>query len=209
MSTRDSVFLRALGPEAERLSPEVREYVAGPPEGRTAGRGRGVFAVAGSPLRRLGGLLAIVTGPGVMLTRYEREVPFEIVNLPTTENGVPVLHAERDFRFRGGTQRFVDVLYVGATAGTLVNVPGTRGRVELLLECAVTPGGGLRLRSRAARIRLGARRFRLPAILAVQVEAVDDWDAARGRRTIDAVVRHPLLGTVLRYRGWFDYEYEE
>lgn len=82
-----------------------------------------------------------------------------------------------------------------------------KGRVELLLECSATPEGNLRLRSRAARIRLGARRVRLPRLLSVEAVAVDGWDAARERRTIDVVVRNPLLGVVMRYDGWFHYEY--
>ena len=206
----DSVFLRALGAEAGRLRPEVREYVAGPPRGYRIGRGRGVFEVAGSPYRAFAGLLRLVCGPEVALTRYEREVPFEIVNRPDlSDAGIPMLHAERDFLFAGGAQRFVDVLLVGALPGTLVNIPGSRGRLELLLECSATAEGSLRLRSRAARIRIGRRRIRLPRMLSVQVEAVDGWDAGNHRRTIDASVRHPVLGTVLRYRGWFQYDYEK
>lgn len=206
----DSVFLRALGADADRLSPEVRAYVAGPPPGYRLGRGRGVFEVAGSPYRALAGVLRLVCGPHVALTRYEREVPFEIVNRPeSSDAGMPVLHAERDFRFTRGTQRFVDVLSVGRAPGTLVNIPGSRGRLELLLECSASPEGNLRLRSRAARIRIGGRRIRLPRFLSVEVEAIDGWDAEGQRRTIDASVRHPVLGTVLRYRGWFQYGYEK
>ena len=208
MTGGDSVFLRALGDEAQHLHPRVREYVAGPPEGTGVGRGRGVFPVDGSPYRRLTGLLRIAIGPGVALTRFERDVPFEITNLPGLRGGQPVLRAERVFRFRGGEQRFEDILQVGAPPGTLVNVLGAKGRLELLLECSVTPAGSLRLRSRAARIRVGVRRIRLPRLLSVDAEAVDGWDDAGERRTIDVVVRNPVLGVVMRYHGWFQYEYE-
>lgn len=205
MTGRDSVFLRALGAEADRLDPEVREYVVGPPQGFGAGRGRGVFELAGSPYRWLAWPAALICGPRVILTRYERDVPFEIVNRP---DGPGSLRAEREFGFRGGAQLFSDVLRVGVQPGTLVNVLGTRERVELLLECSATEQGSLRLRARAARLRIGRRRFRLPRLLSVQVEAIDGWDAASGHRTVEVVVRNPLLGVVLRYRGWFDYEYE-
>ncbi len=207
MSGRDSVFLRALGDEAAQLRPEVLEYVSGPPEGHAIGIGEGVFAVAGSPYRRLAGLLRLMVGPGVALTAYERDVPFTIRNLPSSEGGALSLAAEREFRFGSGAQRFLDTLRVGAVPGTLVNVPGAHGRIEILLSCSATEAGDLLLRSRAARLRLGNRRIRLPRLLAVRLEAVDGWDAERERRTIDVRVRSPLLGTVMRYRGWFRYRY--
>src|SRR5690554_1920635 len=206
MIARDSVFLRALGDEAQHLHPKVREYAAGPPSGGDAGRGRGVFHVAGSPYRRLAALLRIASGPGVALTRFERNVPFEITNHPTLVGGQRVLRAERVFRFRGGEQRFEDTLQAGLAPGTLVNVLGVRGRVELLLECSATPEGNLRLRSRGARVRFGDNRYRLPRLFSVCVEAVDGWDASTQRRTIDVVVRNPILGVVMRYHGWFHYE---
>ena len=208
MSERDSVFLRALGDEAARLRPEVREYVAGPPEGRSLGRGRGVFEVAGSPYRKLAGLLRVVAGRDAALTSFERDVPFEIINRPVVSAGRLKLAAERRFDFSGGPQRFTDTLQVGVPAGTLVNIPGGSGRLEVLLACSVTAAGELRMRSVAARMRVGSRRVRLPRLFSVQAEVVDGWDAERARRTIDLTVRNPLLGTVLRYHGWFDYDYE-
>lgn len=208
MSEGESVFLRALGAEAQRLRPEVREYVAGPPAGTTLGRGRGVFVVAGSPYRKLAGMLRLVAGPDVALSDYERDVPFEIANRPVDDGGRCRLDAERIFGFRRGAQRFVDTLQMGMPEGTLVNTPGVDGRLQLLLECSVTDDGDFKMRSRGARIRVGSGFIHLPRLLSVQAEVVDGWDAVRQRRTVAVTVRNPLLGVVLRYEGWFDYQYE-
>ena len=207
MIERDSVFLRALGDEARLLRPEVLEYIAGPPETYHAGFGRGVFEVAGSPYRRLAGLLRALSGPAVVLSAYERDVPFEIINRPTSTGNRLELKAERRFEFRRGEQRFADILRVGFVSGTLVNTLGSDGRIELLLDCAVTPDGDFQLTSRAARIRVGSRKFRLPKLFGVNVQVVDGWDVENVRHTISVLVRNPVVGTVLRYRGWFTYEY--
>lgn len=207
MTARYSVFLQALGDEARLLRPEVREYAAGPPDGFRTGHGRGIFEIAGSRYRRFASLLRVFSGPGVMLSAYERDVPFQIVNRPTRESSRPGLEAERCFEFRRGRQRFVDVLRVGLLPGTLVNTMGRDGRIDVLLKCSVTPDGSLRLRSRAARIRIGPKKFTLPRIFSVKAEAIEGWDAKSERHTISVHVRNPLVGTVLRYRGSFKYEY--
>lgn len=200
---RRSVFLTALGADAQKLSPQVREYVSGPPEGIDFGEGHGVFDVAGSPLGRLMLLLRPVVGPGLLVTRWEREVPFEIVNRPRRTT----LAATRTFAFRSGRQRFVDLLRPGAIPGTVVDVLGERGRIEVLLDCSVTPEGDLRLRSRACRLCFGRVVVRLPALLGVDIDVVDGYDSERDRRTIVAEVRNPIVGIVMAYRGWFRYEY--
>lgn len=205
--SRDSVFVRVLGDTAERLRPEVLEYVSGPPDGMRAGVGRGVFAVAGSPYRRAAALFRVLTGPDVMLNTFERDVSFTIVNRPVVAGTRVRLEAARSFAFRRGQQRFVDVLEVGAQPGTVVNTLGRAGRVEVLLECTVTPDGGLRMRSRAARVRVGSRVIRLPKWCSVVAESVDGWDALSQQHTISVVVRNPLLGTLVRYRGSFGYAY--
>lgn len=210
MTDRTSVLLTALGAEAARLHPEVLEYAAGPPDRCGYGLGRGVFEVAGSRFGRLARLARPFTGPGLLVTRYERDVPFTVVNrVALAVDGAPALAAERNFGFRDGSQRFTDALLSGPEAGTLRNILGARGRVELIVECTVTDHGRLRLRSRAALLRIGRLRVRLPALLGVAVEVEHGFDEAVGLQTIAVRARNPILGTVLEYRGRFGYEYRE
>lgn len=208
MSAGRSVFLAALGSDAVRLRPEVLAYVSGPADGDDRGEGSGVFDVAGSPWGRLTLLLRPITGPGLLVTRLERGVPFDVVNRPVPNgSATPALAATRTFHFRSQSETFVDLLLPGAEPGTVVDVLGRRGRVEILLECAVTPEGNLSLRSRACRLRLGRKRIRLPRFLGVEVSVEDGYDPRRERRTINAEVRNPIVGIVMRYRGWFQYSY--
>lgn len=204
-----AVLLTALGEQASRLRPEVLRYVAGPPEPGLVGVGEGVFEVAGSRFGVWNRLARPLVGPCLLVTAHERGVPFTIVNRPARgERGEAELHAERVFGFASGEQRFVDVLRLAGGPGLLRNTLGASGRVELLLRCEVTDQGHLRLRSERARLVLGRLRLPLPALLSVRAEVEDGYDAGRGRQTICATVRNPLLGTVLEYRGSFDYRHE-
>ena len=203
-----SVFLQALGAHAARLHPRVRRYVEGPGDG--VATGDGVFTVAGSRHRWLMLLLRIIVGPDLLVSRYERNVPFTVQNRGgTTANGGPELHARRSFYFRKGTQDFVDVLMPGSSSGSLRNLLGRARRLELELRCEATAHGSLRLTEGRAWFRVGPVRLRLPRFLSVQLDVEDGFNETLGRHTIDARVRSPLIGTVLEYRGTFAYHVDE
>ncbi|KDA06176.1 hypothetical protein DC31_12410 [Microbacterium sp. CH12i] len=115
MSVRSSVYLEALGSDAQRLQPEVFAYIAGPPEGQATGVGEGIFEIAGSRWGWLSPLIRLVIGPGLLVSRHEQDVPFDIVNRPfRMPSGAPALAAERHFQFRNSTQTVVDVMFVAS-----------------------------------------------------------------------------------------------
>nr|WP_243751945.1 DUF4166 domain-containing protein [Leucobacter weissii] len=183
-------------------------YVSGPPDPSGWGVGRGEFEIAGSRFGPLLRLARPILGPGMLVTRRERRVPFTVVDRPwSSGDGEPALATGRVFGFRGGSQRFIDVLLTGPEPGALRNVLGARGRVELLLDCGVDAEGRLILRSRSMRLRIGRRRLRLPRLLGIAAESATGFDAERQCYTISARARHPVLGTVLEYRGDFAYEH--
>lgn len=201
-----SVFLEALGDDARRLRPEVLAYAAGPRDAGRAGVGSGVFEVAGSPLAWLARAAAVVLGRDLLVTRHERDVPFEIVNrFGRLPSGRAALAASREFRFARGTQAFTDVLLAADAPGLLVNLLGPSRRLEVLLACRVGPGGTMQLRERGARLRFGVRhRVRLPWPLVPRIRVENGFDVASQRHTIDARVSLPLVGTVMEYRGRYD-----
>ena len=200
----ESVFLAALGRDATYLHPRVLRYAEGSKDGAVTGTG--TFSVAGSRFRWLGLLLRPIVGPQLLVTRYERNVPFTVVNqrVVRADSGSE-LHATRSFHFSKGTQIFSDVLLPGSTPGTLRNRLGAAERVELELYCTATAQGFLRLTEGRAWKRLGRLRIRLPKVLAVRIDVEDGYDEGSDRQTIDASVRSPILGTVLEYRGSFTF----
>lgn len=203
MTARGEVFLVALGDDAERLHPEILAQMRVEAEHDSA---EGVFAVAGSRFGRLAGLASPVVGPGLLITRFARDVPFRIDTVSgRSGSGRATLATVREFRFPGATQHVTDRLFTTGHSGIVQNALGVRGRVQMLEECSVTDEGALRMRTRAVALRVGRRRIALRGILSIEVELVDGWDEARRRRTIEMRATSPVLGTVLEYRGWYRY----
>jgi hypothetical protein len=198
---RGEVFLQALGEEAQRLHPEILAQMQAE---ASVDRAEGVFTVAGSRFGRLGALALPVVGPQMLVTRFGRDVPFTLsMRAGRDALGRTILDTTREFRFPGATQRITDRLTTSAVPGLVRNLLGVRGRVELIEECSVTDEGALRMQTRRVALRLAGRRFALRGILGISVDLEDGWDEAHGRRTISMRARHPLLGTVLEYRGWY------
>lgn len=209
---RNSVFLEALGPDAARLRPEVYEYVAGPaatPQSTGAyGVGEGVFEIAGARFGRLMALFRPFVGRDLLMTRIDRNVPFTIVNTPAVgADGRMRLEALRTFHFSDGPQQFRDVLEAGDSPGTLINYLGASRRLCLVLTCVASPQGNLVISSRSTHVRVGGTRMRLPRLLGVSAHVEDGYDSKRHRRTIDVVIKNPIVGVVMQYRGWFQYRY--
>lgn len=201
MIARGEAFLEALGEEAERLHPEILAQMRVAAESDSA---EGVFEVAGSRFGRLAGLASPVVGPGLLVTRFARDVPFRIDTVSgRTRSGRATLATVREFRFPGATQHVTDRLFATGHPGIVQNALGSRGRVEMLEECSVTDDGALRMRTRAVALRLCGCRIALRGILRIDVDLVDGWDEARRRRTIEMRATSPVLGTVMEYRGWY------
>ena len=201
MIARGEVFLAALGPDAERLHPEILAQMRTPTALDSAD---GVFTVAGSRFGRLGALALPLVGPRMLVTRFGHDVPFSLRSRAgRTPAGRATLDTTREFRFPGATQFISDRLTVSVVPGLVRNLLGARGRVELIEECSVTADGALRMRTRRIALRFWGRRFALRGILGVTVDLEDGWDEAHGRRTIEMRARNPLVGTILEYRGWY------
>lgn len=201
MTARGAVFLAALGDDAERLHPEILAQMRAAAEADSAA---GMFTVAGSRFGRLTALASPVVGPGLLVTRFGRDVPFRIDTVGgRSRSGRPTLAARREFRFPGKVQHITDRLTATGHPGLLHNALGIRGRVQMLEECSVTPEGALRMRTRAVALRVGRHRIKLRGMLRLDVDLVDGWDDAEQRRTIAMRATSPVLGTVLEYRGWY------
>lgn len=199
-----SVFLDALGATAAQLHPEVLRYAAGPGETGGVGVAEGVFETVRSRFGRLQTLVRPVLGAQLLLGASGRDVPFFAV-FTSERAATPMLRTERRVDFDRGIRVFVDTLLPGREPGTLLNRLGAAGRLEAELECTVTSTGGFALRSSGMALRLGRRRIRLPRLLGLDVRSENGYDELVQRQTITAQAVHPILGTVLEYRGSFDY----
>lgn len=201
MTMQGAVFLEALGDHARDLHPEILAQMRAE---STTVRSEGTFLRAGCRFGALTALARPFVGPGMLVTRFGRDVPFAITQRSgRASSGRATLDATRLFHFAGGTQTISDRLTATARPGIVHNALGDRGRVQMLEECSVTATGALRMQTVAVGVRLGPFRIALKGILGIRVDLEDGWDAEHARRTISMRARNPLLGTILEYRGWY------
>jgi hypothetical protein len=195
----ESVYQRVLGERFDELSPQLRTYFASPPPG-SAGRGTGVFEVAGPRHRLLWPAFAVLASRRVLFPERARDVPFTVTNVPGPGDG---LSARREFHLPGRDRLMVDTMHV--VDGALHDFVGRRGGLEVRFVLDVVDGA-LRMTSDRAWLHLGAVRVPLPALLSARVRLTESWAGAVQR--VDVQMRHPLLGLVFEYRGAFTYAYE-
>ena len=195
------MYQRVLGPDFDSLAPELRAYFSPPPAG-SVGRGSGVYEVAGSKLRWLTPVFAVLAWRRILFPEYARDVPFTVTNIPGPGEG---LSARREFHFPGRERVMQDTMHV--VDGRLHDFLGRRGGLEVRLAVSVGADGGLRMLSDRAWLHLGALRLPLPALLSARVVLDESW--RQGSQRVDVRMLHPLFGEIFRYTGTFVYRYEQ
>lgn len=191
----ESVYQRVLGSELDRLPAQLRAYFV---DGGRIGRGVGTFEVAGSRIRALRPLLAVLAQHRILFPEYARNVPFEIVNTATPDGG---LDAVRTFHLPSRGRTLEDTMRV--VEGHLHDFMGRRRGFEVRLALTVNDDL-LRMRSDRQWVRLGKVRIRLPMVATVSI--TESW--VEDSQHVDVSLRSPLIGEWFSYEGSFAYEYE-
>lgn len=187
----------ALRGRLRELDPALADYFSTIPSG-AVGRGSGTFDVVGTPRRWLWPVFAVLERAAIAFPVWEREVPFEVVNVP----GDGAVRATLAFGFTRGER--VMRHEIRMTPRGLIDVLGTRGRLEASLV-AEPVDGRLELRSTGVRLRIGGVRMPLP--LAPRIHLVERRDGERQR--VEFTMTAPLIGRLYGYAGTFTYRIEK
>lgn len=198
-----SPYEAAMGAALDRLHPRLRPYFSAVPAG-SVGRGRGTFAVVGTPRRWLWPALWVLGRQGVVFAVDRRDVPFRVENRPsTTASGAVAVTAVRTFAFADGARRMVDEIV--ARGDGLEDHLGHRRRWSARLRATVVDGA-LTMVSTSTSLRLGRLGVRLPRVVAPRVTLHESFDESVGRQRVSVVLDSPALGRLYEYTGHFDYE---
>lgn len=181
----------------DAVADPLRAYFSPIPQDMV-GRGRGVFELAGPRIRGTGALWRLLAHARIAFPERCVDVPFEVEN---TSDPDGTRRARRIAHLPGRDRIMVDAMR--ATGGGIVDVLGADARIEVHLDVDGADGG-VRMRSRRVRLRIG--RIHLPLSHLVEVRVDDGWDPRDRRQTVDVRVRMPVLGDVFGYRGSFEYE---
>lgn len=192
-----SVYQRALGGDFASLDPRLQKYFGPIPPG-WVGEGSGTYRVAGSRLRLLWPILAVMASRHVLFPEFGHEVPFTVTNSPHADGR---LSAVRTFEFPQRTRVMQDAMAV--IDGQFRDRLGKRGGLEVVITLAVA-AGGLRMTSTRLALHLGALRVPLPSFATMHLDERTD-PADPSRQNVDVRITVPVLGEVFRYTGTFTY----
>ena len=103
-----SVYQHALGEDFASLDPRLQRYFGAIPRG-SVGTGSGIYEVAGSRVRVLRPLFALMARRHVLFPELGRDVPFAVTNTPGLDGS---LSAVRSFEFEGRTRVMEDTMCV-------------------------------------------------------------------------------------------------
>ena len=129
-----SVYQHALGEDFAALDPRLQRYFGPIPRG-SVGTGSGTYEVAGSRLRMLRPLFALMARRHVLFPELGRDVPFSVANTPGLDGS---LSAARTFAFPGQTRVMEDTMSV--VNGQLVDRIGKWRGLEVTIEVTALSG---------------------------------------------------------------------
>lgn len=202
---RRSVYRVLLGDQADRLQPQLSDYVDGAVRGE-AGIGRGVYEFAGPTRAWLAPLFALIVRANALFGERGENVGLTVVNVPHADGrGRVCLSSTRSFAFPGVTRAMEDTMLAGRD-GLLHDFLGRRRFLEVSLRLGVSSEGWLRMRSVGTWLWLGRLRVPVPRIFSARVDLTERWDSTTASQKVEVTLTHPVLGRVFEYRGSFTYE---
>ncbi|UQX87247.1 DUF4166 domain-containing protein [Jatrophihabitans telluris] len=198
-----SIFRRALGPDFDRLQPELQRRFSLSSRDNLAELGTGVM----TSMKR-GRLAAVPVAIAGRSRRLElpgaaTDVRFDLANYAYLDGfGRETFLYSRRFRFPARVARFDDTMIYSESRTTIVNYLGSHQDIAAELRLSVTDDGGLRMQGGSQRIYLGRVKLALPGALAARAEVIERWDEAANRFTISVEI-DSAAGSLFAYRGWF------
>jgi hypothetical protein len=203
-----SIYQRALGPEFQRLHPQIKRRFGFSSGDGVASIGVGrMEEVWRGPAYTLP-FLAVGAWRHIMFPAAGRDVPFRIENYAYVDGlGRETVTWVRTFELAGGTRRFDATMVYAEGRGCIVDYLGTHQHLAVDIHLSVDERGGLRLRSGEQRFYEGALAFRFPLIFSGVADVHEWFDDATERFRIEVRVTNRAWGPLFGYRGWFTAEW--
>lgn len=203
-----SIYQEVLGPEFERLHPEIRKRFGFSSADGVAAIGTGVIdELWHGPLYTLP-FLYVGTWRRIMFPERGRQVPFTIENYAYRDSfGRETVTWLRAFRTRR-PRRFDAYMIHSRQRGRIVDYMGTHQHLAVDIDLSVDERGGLRLRSGEQRFYEGSLAFRFPLLFSGVADVCEWFDEASRRFHIDVRVHNRVWGPLFGYRGSFTVEWK-
>jgi hypothetical protein len=205
-----SIFRTAMGPDFDRLHPELRRRFSVGLAGGEACTGRGVMSRIWHGGALVKPFLALGATRNILVPRAGRNVPFTIENVPYTDTfGRETVSFVRTFRLPGRPRRFDAQMVLSPKGDRVLDYLGTHQHLASELHLSAEPDGSLLVRSGEHRFREGPVDVRVPRLIGATAKVREPFDDTTGRFRIRVRVVNDRFGPLFGYEGSFTATYTD
>ncbi|MEU9455759.1 DUF4166 domain-containing protein [Streptomyces sp. NPDC048277] len=203
-----SMFRTVLGPDFERLHPQLqRRFSVGLASGEAC-TGRGVMDRIWHGGAFVKPFLSLGTTRNILVPREGRNIPFKIENVPYADTfGRETVTFVRTFDLPGRARRFDAQMVLSPKGDRILDYLGTHQHLASELHFRAEPDGSLLIRSGEHRFREGPVDVRVPELVGADAEVRESYDDHTGRFRIQVRVVNRYFGPLFGYQGSFEASY--
>lgn len=217
MPTTASMFRTAMGPDFDRLHPQLRRRFSVGLASGEACTGRGVMDRIWHGGAFVKPFLALGGTRNILVPRAGRNVPFVIENVPYADTfGRETVTFVRTFDLPGRPRRFDAQMVLSPQRDRVLDYLGTHQHLvprqatfASELHLRAEPDGSLLIRSGEHRFREGAVDVRVPELIGATAEVRESYDDTTGRFRIRVRVVNRYVGPLFGYEGSFTASYTD
>jgi hypothetical protein len=203
-----SIYQEVLGPDFERLHPQIQKRFGFNSADGVAAVGTGVMEELWHGCFYTLPFLWLGTWRRIMFPERGENVPFTIQNYAYRDRfGRETVTWIRTFQTRR-PRRFDAYMIHSPSRGRIVDYLGTHQHLAVDIELSVDERGGLRLRSGEQRFYEGRLGFRFPLFFSGIAEVCEWYDDEIEKFCIEVRVTNRFWGPLFGYRGTFDVEWK-
>ena len=204
-----SIYRLALGPDFDRLHPQIQRRFGFDSHDGVASVGSGTMSEIwrGGPWTLP--FLYVGTWRRIMFPEVGRDIPFTIENYAfvddlgrETVSWIRTFHSTKD-------RRFDAYMVYSERRRRIVDYLGSHEHLAVDLEISVDAGGGIHIRSGDQRFYERLLGFRFPLLFSGVADVHEWFDDDAGRFGISVDVRNRVWGRLFGYRGIFDVEWRD
>ncbi|SEE55468.1 protein of unknown function [Streptomyces sp. Ag109_O5-10] len=204
------MFRKVMGPDFDRLHPQLRRRFSVGLESGEACTGRGVMERIWHGPAFVKPFLALGATRNILVPKAARNVPFKIENVPYTDTyGRETVTFVRTFDLPGRPRRFDAQMVLSPKGDRILDYLGTHQHLASELHLRAEADGSLLIRSGEHRFREGPVDVRVPALVGATAEVRESYDDRAGRFRVRVRVVNRHFGPLFGYQGSFEASYTD
>lgn len=204
------MFRTVMGPDFDRLHPQLRRRFSVGLESGEACTGRGVMERIWHGPAFVKPFLALGATRNILVPKAARNVPFKIENVPYTDTyGRETVTFVRTFDLPGRPRRFDAQMVLSPKGDRILDYLGTHQHLASELHLRAEADGSLLIRSGEHRFREGPVDVRVPALVGATAEVRESYDDRAGRFRVRVRVVNRHFGPLFGYQGSFEASYTD